>query len=82
MKTITFKDGKCTSDPFDKTIFNGMDNTIVHIISDNHDEKDVAVAVCCYLSEVIGESIYPAGSLSPHKTTRTSIEGYLQIYFH
>lgn len=82
MKTITFKDGKCTSALIDKSVFNGMSNTIIHIVSDNPDDRVVCTAVCSYLSQIIGENIYPDGSLFDFRETSTLVEAYLQISFH
>lgn len=59
MKTITFKDGECTSDDFDKTIFGGETSAIIRIVSiDSHDDDDVIERVIQYIQENLKTPIY------------------------
>lgn len=81
MKTITFKDGKCTSDPIDKSIFNGMNSTIVHVISDNTDYNATCGTVCRYIGEAIGEAISSSPGGEYHDSGN-SLEITLQIHFN
>ena len=89
MFTITYEGGRCTSAPFDKTIFHGMDNTIVLVISYHtdvttcNDTKYVTacVAACRYISKTIERDVYPCGFSDYHEAP-DSIAITLHIQFH
>lgn len=81
MFQIIYEHGVCKSAPFDKTIFNGMNNTIVRVISDNTDYVTTCTAISSYISKTIGESVYPHGT-SDYKEAPNSLEITLQISFH
>lgn len=81
MFKINFEHGVCTSAPFDETIFYGLDNTIVHVISDNTDYELTCVEVCSYVSKDIGKVVYPCGTHYYHEGI-DGIELELCIQFH
>lgn len=81
MFKINFEHGVCTSAPFDETIFYGLDNTIVRVISDETDYVATCVAVSSYVSKVIGKVVYPSGTHYYREGT-DEIEMKLCIQFH
>lgn len=81
MFTINYENKKCTPTSFDKTIFHNLDNTIVHVFTDNTDYIATCMAICRHISEVIGEVVYPCGTYYYHQD-RDRIEMKLFIRLH
>lgn len=81
MIEINFVHGRCSSVPFDKKIFDGLDNTVVHVISDETNYKTTCVAICSYISKTVRQKVFPCGVLD-YEETPDLIKMTLHVRFY